>query len=305
MITLPVESKENKMHKSNLVSLFLAVLGVLALVACSPATPAATDVTQEPTTEIMAEATTPPTEVPQEPTAETVAENPAEVTPLPTLSTEYIGGGMLYDDWIKALGVDVPEGDQALWKTQTTNTRTGKDTYRCKECHGWDYKGVDGAYGSGSHQTGFKGVMAATSMSEVDLLAWLNGTKNADHDFSVFLQDVELKMLVDFLKEGVSDTPSQYINTDKTIIGADAEHGKALFNGLCQVCHAEDGKMLNFGDESEPEYVGTIAKDNPWEFWHKITFGQPGTQMPSALNNGWSPQDIADVLAYAQTLPSE
>lgn len=301
------------MNKSKLVSLFLAVLGVLVLVACSPATPAATDVPQEPTTEIVAEATTPPTAVLQEPTAETVAETPtetpaetpAEVTPLPTLSTDYIGGGVLYDDWMKALGVDVPEGDQELWKTQTTNTRTGKDTYRCKECHGWDYKGVDGAYGSGSHQTGFKGVLAASSMSEEDLLAWLDGTKNADHDYSLFLQDVEIKMLVDFLKEGVSDTFAQYVNTDKTVIGADTEHGKVLFNGLCKVCHAEDGKMLNFGDESEPEFVGTIAKDNPWEFWHKITFGQPGTQMPSALNNGWSAQDIADVLAYAQTLPSE
>ena len=166
------------MHKLNLVSLFLAVLVVLALVACSPATPAATDVSLDST-----------------------AEAPAGVTPLPTLTNDYIGGGVLYDDWMHALGADVPEGDQALWKTQTTNTRTGKDTYRCKECHGWDYKGVDGAYGSGSHLTGFKGVIAASSMSEEDLLAWLDGSKNADHDYSVFLQDVELKMLVDFLKK--------------------------------------------------------------------------------------------------------
>ncbi|HEY4692023.1 MAG TPA: hypothetical protein VIH16_01175, partial [Bellilinea sp.] len=76
-------------------------------------------------------------------------------------------------------------------------------------------------------------------------------------------------------------------------------------NGLCQACHAEDGKTLNFGDESEPEYVGTIASDNPWEFWHKVSFGQPYTQMPSALKSNWSFQDIADLLAYAQTLPTE
>jgi len=37
-----------------------------------------------------------------------------------------------------------------LWATQSSNTRSGKDTWRCKECHGWDYMGVDGAYGSGS-----------------------------------------------------------------------------------------------------------------------------------------------------------
>ncbi|MDK1024073.1 MAG: hypothetical protein QGD92_07565 [Gammaproteobacteria bacterium] len=28
----------------------------------------------------------------------------------------------------------------------------------CKECHAWDYRGVEGAYGSGEHYTGIKGI---------------------------------------------------------------------------------------------------------------------------------------------------
>jgi len=265
------------MRKSILISLFWVVLGGIALAACSGVTPAPTG---------------------------TQPQAPAGTLPPPALSGDYIGGGVLYDHWMEALGVDAPGGDQPLWKTQTTNTRTGVDTWRCKECHGWDYKGVEGAYGSGSHKTGFKGVMAAASMSEEDLLAWLDGTKNPDHDFSAFLQEAQLKMVVDFLKKGLADT-TQYINADKTITGGVAEHGKELFSGLCQACHGEDGKLLNFGDESAPEFVGTIAKDNPWEFWHKVSFGQPATQMPSALKSGWPSQDIADVLAYAQTLPTK
>jgi len=284
--TLLIESLGAYMRKSNVVSLFIGILGVIALAACSPTTPLPT-ATQP-------QATTVPTAT--KPQATTVA--------LPVLSEDYLGGGLLYDHWMEALGVDVPKADPVLWKTQTINTRTGANAWRCKECHGWDYKGVEGAYGSGSHKTGFKGVMNAASMSEEDLLAWLDGTKNSNHDFSPFLKKTQLKMLVSFLKKGVSDT-AKYINADKTLKGADAVRGKKLFTGLCQVCHGEDGKLLNFGNESKPEFVGTVAKDNPWEFWHKASFGQPSTLMPSVLKNDWPSQDILDVLAYAQTLPTK
>ena len=93
-----------------------------------------------------------------------------------------------------------------------------------------------------------------------------------------------------------------YINDDKTVNG-DAEHGKILYNGTCASCHGEDGKTLNFGDEAAPEYVGTLAADNPWEGFNKIAYGQPGAPMPAGINLGWSWQDIVDILAYIQTLP--
>jgi thiosulfate dehydrogenase len=63
--------------------------------------------------------------------------------------------------------------------------------------------------------------------------------------------------------------------------------------------------MLNFGSAAEPEYVGTIALDNPWEFLHKVRFGQPGAAMPSGLELQWSIQDTLDVLSHSQTLPKE
>ena len=33
--------------------------------------------------------------------------------------------------------------------------------------------------------------------------------------------------------------------------------------------------------------------------------GQPGEVMPSAIDAGWTMQDVMDVLAYARTLPTE
>jgi thiosulfate dehydrogenase len=213
-------------------------------------------------------------------------------------------GGVLYDNWMKAMGVDAPASDQPLFATQTTNTRTGTDTWRCKECHGWDYKGVDGAYGSGSHQTGFTGILDAAAMSAEDLTAWLNGTKNPDHNFAGegMMGDAQVAMMVAFLQSEKIDSPA-FVNADKTVTGGDAEHGKQVFEFYCSTCHGEDGRTHNFGDAAEPEFVGTVAADNPWEFVHKVNYGNPATIMPSGVNMVWTLQDIIDLLTYAQSLP--
>ncbi len=212
-------------------------------------------------------------------------------------------GGQLYDKWWEALGIEAPEGDQALWATQSTNTRSGTDTWRCKECHGWDYMGADGVYGSGSHATGFPGVLGAAAMSSDEALGWLNGTANADHDFSGMMDEAALNALVVFLQQEATDI-SAYVGADGVVNG-DPRNGRDLFGETCAACHGVDGRTMNFGSADEPEFVGTIAADNPWEFFHKGSFGQPGEPMPMGMALGWTMQDIADVLAYAQTLPSE
>jgi mono/diheme cytochrome c family protein len=220
-------------------------------------------------------------------------------SPEPFLS----GGGQLYDQWWVVVGAEAPEDDQPLWSTQSTNERSGADTWRCKECHGWDYMGVDGAYGSGSHSTGFAGIFDAASMSSDELLAWLDGRNNPDHDFSGLMEDFALNALVTFIQQEMADiTP--YVNADKTVNG-DPANGRDMFEGTCAACHGADGKKINFGDDAEPEYVGTVASDNPWEFFHKASFGQPGAPMPSGEALGWSMEQIADLLAYVQTLPAE
>src|SRR3990172_16524 len=58
----------------------------------------------------------------------------------PQLTGNPARGGQLYDEWWGVLGTEAPVEDQPLWVTQTTNTRSGGETWRCKECHGWDYR---------------------------------------------------------------------------------------------------------------------------------------------------------------------
>jgi thiosulfate dehydrogenase len=237
------------------------------------------------------------------PTLAPTTEAPVE-PPKVEVSGSVTDGGLLYDKWWKVAGVDEPTEDHPLWATQDTNTRGGKDTWRCKECHGWDYLGADGAYGSGSHFTGFVGVFDASRMSDGELLGWLDGSTTADHNFSA-MGDEALSSMVTFLQDGLVDQ-REYIDYDtKSPLEADADHGQELFGNPCTACHGADGRSINFGDDEDPEFVGTVASGNPWEFIHKVLNGQPGTAMPNSIDSGWSMQDVVDVLAYAQTLPTE
>ena len=64
---------------------------------------------------------------------------------LPAADMDLVQGALLYDKWYAALGIQPPAGEHPLWLRQSTNTRSGPDTWRCVECHGWDYKGKDGS----------------------------------------------------------------------------------------------------------------------------------------------------------------
>lgn len=229
----------------------------------------------------------------------------------PLDSADLVRGGQLYDAWWKVSGVldpNKPTTDNPGYAL-TQGTKTGADTWRCKECHGWDYKGRDGAYAQGSsHYTGVIGLMHASEEDPADELfeAIKDGVQGmAMVSFADHLSDTDIWDIVKFIKEGIIDE-AQYIDySSKKPIGADTTHGQSLFSSTCASCHGSDGKQINFGDSTSPEYVGTVANDNPWELMHKVRFGQPGTAMPSAIKNGWSIQDVVDVLGYAQTLPEQ
>jgi mono/diheme cytochrome c family protein len=110
--------------------------------------------------------------------------------------------------------------------------------------------------------------------------------------------------LATFLKSYLIDVSPLIDSETKEAVGGDPAHGEELYTA-CTACHGEDGRTINFGDDEEPEFVGTIALDNPWEFLHKVRAGQPGTGMPASLDADWMMDDLLDLLAFAQTLPTE
>lgn len=229
-----------------------------------------------------------------------VEEAPSE--PQGFLNASVARGGSLYDKWWVVAGVDEPTDDHPRWSMQDTNQREGADTWRCKECHGWDYKGVDGAYGSGSHMTGFRGIFG-TTLSAQDVF---DKIKDGHGLGTAGLSDDDIWDLAKFVLEGQIDT-DDIIDADNAFIG-DVDNGQTLYDGgiggnpSCSTagCHGPDGLGIEF---HEDEFLGDLARGNPWELQHKVRFGNPGTLMPAAWDVDATNDDVADVGAYSQTLP--
>jgi len=215
-------------------------------------------------------------------------------------------GAQLYDKWYAVLGVNAPASNMPVWERQTTNTRSGPDTWRCSECHGWDYKGSEGAYSSGSHATGFPNVMKlAASMTEAEIVDHLKGVNDPSHDFSKYLKDSDLEKLAKFVKNGVIDDSNTIDPHTLKSIGGNLLKGKTLYEGTCAKCHGTDGKQIVFRSEGINEYLGSVANRDPYRFLHRTRFGVAGVkEMPIGVELGWQAEDSHDVLAYAQSLPT-
>ncbi len=206
-------------------------------------------------------------------------------------------GGQLYDKWYAVLDLDPPEGTHPAYPG--VGQKSGATTFRCKECHGWDYRGADGTYASGSHFTGIKGVRGVVGTDAEVIEAILRDDTHALKDI---LPRRSIEYLALFLSEGQLDMDLFIDRTTKKAKG-DARRGAAFYQTICAVCHGFDGTDINFHDPDDPEYVGTVAHKNPWEALHKIRYGQPGVGMVAMTVLGV--QDQIDILAFIQTLPTE
>jgi len=216
-------------------------------------------------------------------------------------------GGQLYDNWWRVkTEARKPEADHPIWKTQSSNKRSGYSTYRCKECHGWDYRGKDGAYSKGSHYTGFAGVYKSSLTKSIsELKDTLKGSTNNKHDFTKYLSEEDISDLALFLKKGVIDL-TLLVNTEGLPSSGDKMTGRNFYAMNCMTeCHGKQGMAINFKSEEKPEFIGTVTNKNPWEFIHKVRAGQPGTRMSSGIINKWSMDDLLHLLRYTMTLPEE
>src|SRR4030042_3601200 len=167
---------------------------------------------------------------------------------------DIIRGAQLYDKWYAVLGVDPPMGNMPIWNRQATNTRSGGDTWRCSECHGWDYRGSQGEYRAGSHYTGFPDLWTLVQGLTVDdIVSHLKGSLDPAHNFSTYIDDISLTQLANFLKFGIIDDATYINRISLRVIDPDYTHGQNLFQSNCMACHGEDGKKIVFRMEGTDE----------------------------------------------------
>ena len=207
-------------------------------------------------------------------------------------------GGRLYDDWTKVLHRWYMKDAATHPAYPSAGKQKGANTWRCKECHGWDYKGKDGAYSKGSHFTGIKGLRESVGVAPEQIAKVL---RDKAHGYTeLMLPDDAVAALALFVSRGQVDVEPVIERATKTVRG-DVKRGAGFFQTICATCHGFDGRQINFGPPEDPEFIGTVASDNPWETLHKIRNGQPGAPMPSL--GVLDLKDLQDVLSYAQTLP--
>jgi len=200
-------------------------------------------------------------------------------------------GARLYDKFWAENKAAKPAADHPSY---IKDGKYGKEnSWRCKECHGWDYRGKDGAYAKGSHFTGFVGIQGAAGKEPATIAALL---RNKTHGYTdAMLSAKDASDLALFVSRGQGNL-ARYLDAANKAKG-DRARGATYFNTLCAGCHGEDGKKIKDGPP-----LGSVA-DNGAEMMHKLLNGQPGEAMPAlrALDH----QVAADIAVHLATLPAK
>lgn len=199
-------------------------------------------------------------------------------------------GGRLYDRFWAENKAAKPAADHPAYPHK--GGQYGKDvSWRCKECHGWDYLGKDGAYATGGHATGIKGINGAAGRDPAAIAAMLRAGPHGYTEAQLSARDVNDLAL--FVSKGQVDM-MKFLDYPAKKARGDVAKGKTYFATLCAGCHGDDGKKV----QGAPP-LGSIQ--NPQEMLHKVLNGQPGEAMPAmrALDT----QISVDLVAYMLTLP--
>jgi mono/diheme cytochrome c family protein len=214
-------------------------------------------------------------------------------TVLAETESSIMRGGELYDKWYKVIDVDAPKESHPLYPKAGKYADKAKANWRCKECHGWDYKGKDGAYSSGKHHSGIKGIQGMKGAAPDKVIQLL---KDSKHGYGDKLSAGDLQDLAMFVTQGQIDM-DKYIDASTKAPKGDKTKGAAYYNTICAKCHGKDGKL--------PKEMKPFGKQmgNPWEVMHKILNGQPAEKMPALRT--LDHQIAADIMAHMTTLPKE
>jgi len=212
-----------------------------------------------------------------------------QTLPSQNMAASVANGGRLYDDWQGATG-----NKQALphpaYPAKSYYAIAPSVTWRCKECHGADYKGNLGQYAKGIHFTGIKGIRAMAGADPDQIMGIL---RNKTHMFGAVMKYRDLQDLANFVSHGQVDMDIA-IDPQTRLGRGDAKRGEAFYQTICVGCHGRDGRF------TAKRFLGNRARLDPWESLHSMLNGHPDDNMPGLRE--FDQKVVTDVLTYLQSL---
>lgn len=201
-------------------------------------------------------------------------------------------GGRLYDNWARETGRQPPNGAHPAYPRPVDGAAAARGTWNCRECHGWDYAGRDGAFASGRHATGIKGIRAMAGAEPAKIVAVLT---NETHRYQGLLPSSDLSDLASFVAKGQTDM-ARFVDVKTGRIKGQAKIFEPHFQTMCATCHGLDGRKVR---TMAP--LGRVVQEEPWRALHSVLNGHPGESMPPL--RAFPEEMVAGLLAYAQGLP--
>lgn len=190
-------------------------------------------------------------------------------------------GGRLYEYWAHEAGERDEIVPNPAFKTKDVRVDP-KDTWRCVECHGWDYKG----------NNGYDGIRDSQGRNPAEIVALL---KKAPHSFEGLINEGYLLDLANFVSRGQVDMAS--LTAQARNLKGDTKAFEDIFATTCANCHGLDG-----GRQRGVPQLGDTARHHPSKVLHVILNGHAGGNMPAL--RAFGPSMAIGMLAYVQTLPS-
>lgn len=213
-------------------------------------------------------------------------------------------GGKLYVNWILVTTATVELDQHPLWPENPNNQVPAQLTWRCVNCHGWDYLGSEGITMTGLYRRAdWPTLLSMTADAPEEILPWLDGQANPAHDFSELMSLQDLADLAAFLSTGLV-SPELVADLDTRFASGTTEVGQTAYRDQCMACHGGEGEKINLGTVQTPIFLGDMAWINPWHISHILRFGHLSARVPPASEVNLSFSQQIDILAYLQTLPT-
>lgn len=206
------------------------------------------------------------------------------------LAASIANGGRLYDDWQVQSGGARQALPHPSYPPKAYYANVPGETWRCKECHGWDYKGNQGRNATGNHATGIKGIRA---MAGADPQRIMEILRSSTHLYGAVLKHRDLQDLANFVSSGQVDMDT-VIDSRTGLSRGDATRGAAHYRTMCAGCHGLEGRFV------AKRAAGRVTKEDPWHSLHNMLNGHPDDTMPALREINSTV--INDILAHMQTL---